>query len=1246
MFNQVSGHFRQLAGSAAFAALFAVMGLASPPAVDACSCEQRTFCEHFAEADVVLRGKVLRELGEEGHRVYHLRPTRVLKGPDLGKIVSVVTPMSTAMCGTELPVGPNVSVLLSGRLADTESDEPVIEVSACDFIHVGPMARDLRAFMRGARSRVCPECRSDADCSAQQFCGSGGYCMRRCRSNDECRDGLNCRDGECVEGCESDEECSPGWCQRDASGAGTCSEHRPEGVSCNIGTHPAEEERCEPGLVCACAQSDQEPGDEECEPMCHKVPEPGLCALEPESGDCLAAFQRWYFNEDTNRCETFTWGGCGGNANNFESENLCSDACGGLSRCADTRCRPHQKCLVFDDPDQGPIPFCADTCEDFPCPNGTTCQLEDVLCIREPCPPIARCVEDPAICQLPVEPGPCRAAIPRWFFNSETNSCDDFIYGGCGGNENNFQTQGECREACGEPNPCDTVLCRAHQECRVFQSPDGQVIPYCADTCRGFPCPDGQSCELLDVPCGLEPCPPIATCTDEPNVCRLPAEVGPCDAAIPRWFFNSQSGRCERFIYGGCGGNRNNFQTAEACEERCDDTPICEQPQVVGPCEAAIPRWFFNQETDQCERFLYGGCQGNDNNFLTLEQCKDSCGSSGCDCPAIFDPVCGSDGQTYANECKARCAGVRVVHDGECRCDPCVCPDVFAPVCGLDGKTYGNACEARCARVEIAHEGECRGECRCNDDCPGDTICRDNQCGPACSVQCLVADPVCGSDGNTYFCGKVDAECHGAVVVHEGECERVCSADKPCPADGACKAVEECPDPCGCASFCEPCVCPDVFDPVCGVDGKTYNNACEARCAGVEVAHEGECRECSCNDDCAGEAVCRDGKCSPACQIACFVADPVCGTDGNTYGCGAVDAACHGVEVLHGGECGATCSANEPCRNGSTCNPVADCPSPCGCASFCDSCICPDIFAPVCGTDGKTYGNACEARCAGIEVEHEGPCREECECNADCPQGTVCRDSECTQACDIACLVFDPVCGTDGKTYGCGQEDAACHGVDVLFEGECPQRCRTDGDCPRGNTCEATDCDSPCGCASFCQGCNCPDVFDPVCGVDGKTYGNSCEARCAGVAIGHEGECRTECRCNADCAGGNVCQQGQCGPACEFDCFVADPVCGTDGNTYVCGREDAQCHGASVLFEGPCPDRCEPGDECPDGTACTPNPNCPSPCGCASFCGSDCNCDAVFEPVCGIDRQTYGNACRARCAGVGVAADGPCPTRQ
>ncbi len=51
--------------------------------------------------------------------------------------------------------------------------------------------------------------------------------------------------------------------------------------------------------------------------------------------------------------------------------------------------------------------------------------------------------------------------------------------------------------------------------------------------------------------------------------CSLPAESGPCQAAIPAFYYDQDSASCRQFTYGGCGGNANRFSSASECLTAC-----------------------------------------------------------------------------------------------------------------------------------------------------------------------------------------------------------------------------------------------------------------------------------------------------------------------------------------------------------------------------------------------------------------------------------------------------------------------------------------------------------------------------------------------------------------------------------------------------------------------------------------------------------------------------------------------------
>ncbi|CAH1173684.1 unnamed protein product [Phaedon cochleariae] len=80
------------------------------------------------------------------------------------------------------------------------------------------------------------------------------------------------------------------------------------------------------------------------------------------------------------------------------------------------------------------------------------CSSRVELIQQLPCEEVATCSFDmniaKVVCMQDGDPGPCQGYFNRWFFDSTTQRCQPFIYGGCRGNRNNFFTGEQCMATC------------------------------------------------------------------------------------------------------------------------------------------------------------------------------------------------------------------------------------------------------------------------------------------------------------------------------------------------------------------------------------------------------------------------------------------------------------------------------------------------------------------------------------------------------------------------------------------------------------------------------------------------------------------------------------------------------------------------------------------------------------------------------------------------------------------------------
>lgn len=156
-----------------------------------------------------------------------------------------------------------------------------------------------------------------------------------------------------------------------------------------------------------------------------KFQAPSFCFLDRDHGPCSFVRRVWYFDHRTRRCSRFAYGGCRGNANRFESRRACLRTCTGAGSGADTEDNgdDEETTASLSKPGLGAPPV-------------IVIDSWDAICLQHPS--ATTCPADTA--------GQGRY---WYFYNASSGSCEEFLYFGCGGNNNRFATSADCRMACG-----------------------------------------------------------------------------------------------------------------------------------------------------------------------------------------------------------------------------------------------------------------------------------------------------------------------------------------------------------------------------------------------------------------------------------------------------------------------------------------------------------------------------------------------------------------------------------------------------------------------------------------------------------------------------------------------------------------------------------------------------------------------------------------------------------------------------
>ncbi|KAG8186993.1 hypothetical protein JTE90_005765 [Oedothorax gibbosus] len=388
-------------------------------------------------------------------------------------------------------------------------------------------------------------------------------------------------------------------------------------------------------------------------------------------------------------------------------------------------------------------------------------------------------------CFLAQDPGPCNTAEVNWYYDSSDGVCKEFYYGGCRGNQNRFKTRKECETSCFKAQDvCSLSMVKGacsgtftqwyydkdKEDCLEF------VFTGCQGNANRF-----NSKESCYQRCRREKLVTTQAPVVSDDVCLLPQEPGPCVGYYPMFYYDPLDNNCKSFVYSGCEGNGNRFAKRAECEGQCikktvkvvtepprvfvvpqpdrtSNEDVCRLPVEPGPCKQAQPRWFYDAQTQSCLPFVFGGCGGNTNRFKTSEICLKFC--TGIKATRNQDRAPASEVTTTTTApsldgcAPSNCADIQCPYGIEesfdingcssCRCsNPCEvhsCPD--GSRCAIDVVRTSRESirsEPVCRRIvkpgscpSQLSASDCESRCRDDADCRGEHKCCSNGCAFHC----------------------------------------------------------------------------------------------------------------------------------------------------------------------------------------------------------------------------------------------------------------------------------------------------------------------------------------------------------------------------------------------------------------------------------------------------------------------------------------------------------------------------------